>query len=289
MASLKQLFPTFLFLTTVLFVSCDSGDDGPDPGDIDLQIENYIAENNLTVSQTASGLYYVIEDAGSDPKIGTNDFVDFDLAGELTNGTSLGSTFNDESSLVLDLTANIIPGLEEGLQLFGTGGKGTLIIHPDLAFGSDGSGNIPGNAVLVYEIEILGTYENSIEYNDVLLSEYISANNLVAEKTASGLYVVIEEMGSDTMPTASQTVSVHYHGYFLNGEVFDSSIDRGTPAEFSLTAVIAGWTEGIPYFGEGGKGKLLIPSHLAYGPQGNSSIPGYTPIAFDVELLEIVF
>jgi FKBP-type peptidyl-prolyl cis-trans isomerase len=98
-------------------------------------------------------------------------------------------------------------------------------------------------------------------------------------------------MGSDTMPTATQTVTVHYHGYLLDGTVFDSSIDRGAPATFSLTSVIPGWTEGIPYFGIGGTGKLLVPSQLAYSSQGTNtgSIPPYTPIAFDIELLDIVF
>ena len=124
--------------------------------------------------------------------------------------------------------------------------------------------------------------------SDELIQQYLTANNITAEKTASGLYYVIDEPGTSEMPTRSSTVTVHYHGYLLNGDVFDSSVDRGEPLEISLRSVIAGWTEGIPLFGKGGKGALYIPSQLGYGSQGTSSgsIPPNTPIAFDIELID---
>ncbi|WP_448569399.1 FKBP-type peptidyl-prolyl cis-trans isomerase [Thalassotalea ganghwensis] len=106
--------------------------------------------------------------------------------------------------------------------------------------------------------------------------------------TESGLqYSVITE-GSGDKPAATDTVKVHYTGTFLNGEVFDSSVERGQPAEFPLNRVISGWTEGVQLMPVGSKYKFTIPSDLAYGPNGNPPrIPGNSVLEFEIELLEI--
>lgn len=125
--------------------------------------------------------------------------------------------------------------------------------------------------------------------DDEALQAYFSQNNISAQKTASGLYYVIDEPGNSDKPTRSTTVEVHYRGYFLDGQQFDSSYDRGMTSTFSLRSVIPGWTEGITLFGVGGKGSLYIISELGYGPNGSSggNIPANTPIAFDIELISI--
>ncbi len=106
--------------------------------------------------------------------------------------------------------------------------------------------------------------------------------------TPSGLcYEVIQE-GAGAKPVPTDTVKVHYTGTLVNGTVFDSSVQRGTPAEFPLNGVIPGWTEGLQLVGVGGKLKLYIPSKLGYGEQGaGGSIPPNATLIFDVELLEI--
>jgi FKBP-type peptidyl-prolyl cis-trans isomerase FkpA len=82
---------------------------------------------------------------------------------------------------------------------------------------------------------------------------------------------------------------VHYHGTLRNGTVFDSSVDRDTPATFPLDRVIPCWTEGVAMMKVGGKAKLVCPSDIAYGDAGRPpSIPGGAALVFDVELLEIV-
>jgi FKBP-type peptidyl-prolyl cis-trans isomerase FklB len=104
--------------------------------------------------------------------------------------------------------------------------------------------------------------------------------------TASGLqYEVIKE-GTGAKPTDTTTVSVHYHGTLMDGTVFDSSVDRGTPASFKLNQVIKGWTEGIQLMSVGSKYKFWIPSDLAYGDMGSGGVikPGALLI-FEVELL----
>jgi len=107
--------------------------------------------------------------------------------------------------------------------------------------------------------------------------------------TESGLqYKVIKE-GEGLIPTIDHTVKVHYTGTLLDGTKFDSSVDRGTPAEFRVGGVIKGWTEALQLMKVGSKYQLFIPSELAYGERGAGAdiLPNSTLI-FDVELLEIV-
>ena len=107
--------------------------------------------------------------------------------------------------------------------------------------------------------------------------------------TESGLQYEVIATGEGEKPTAASTVRVHYHGTFDNGDVFDSSVDRGQPAEFPVGGVIAGWTEALQLMTEGSKWKLTVPYNLAYGEQGSQgAIPPYATLVFDVELLSIV-
>ncbi len=122
--------------------------------------------------------------------------------------------------------------------------------------------------------------------NDIRdIEEYLSDNNIDAQREGD-LFYVIEEEGNGNFPSLNSTVKVDYHGYFIEGGVFDSSIDRGTPAEFALSDVIRGWREGIPLFSKGAKGKLFLPSHLAYGERGSNGIPSNTPLIFDIHLID---
>ena len=109
-----------------------------------------------------------------------------------------------------------------------------------------------------------------------------------AEKTASGLIYIPIKAGTGPSPTAQDKVKVHYHGTLRDGTVFDSSVQRGTPAEFPLNRVIACWTEGVGMMKEGGKSKLICPPEIAYGDRGNRGIAGGSVLTFEVELIEIV-
>ena len=107
--------------------------------------------------------------------------------------------------------------------------------------------------------------------------------------TESGLQYEVITTGTGEKPSAASTVSVHYHGTFANGDVFDSSVERGQPAEFPVGGVIPGWTEALQLMTEGSKWKLTIPYDLAYGEQGSQgAIPPYSTLVFDVELLSII-
>lgn len=107
--------------------------------------------------------------------------------------------------------------------------------------------------------------------------------------TASGLQYEILTEGSGAKPSATDTVRTHYHGTLIDGTVFDSSVQRGQPAEFPVNGVIAGWTEALQLMPAGSKWRLHIPYNLAYGERGaGGAIGPYAALVFEVELLDIV-
>ncbi len=107
--------------------------------------------------------------------------------------------------------------------------------------------------------------------------------------TASGLQFEVINEGSGDKPTAESTVRTHYHGTLIDGTVFDSSYDRGEPAEFPVAGVIKGWTEALQMMPVGAKWRLYVPHDLAYGERGaGAAIAPFSTLVFDVELLEIL-
>ena len=270
----------YLFLSVILFTSCLNDDEN-----IELETEaniiKYINDNSLNATKTDSGLYYVINEEGSGNKPTENSAVNIDYKLSFLDGTPIGQS----ESEIIELK-QIIPGLSEGIQLFKEGGEGVLLIPSELAYGLSGNntGSIPGGKVLVFDIKV-----NVADYlveNETAILNYIETNNLVATKTDSGLYYVINNEGTgSSYPTSNSNVTVAYKGYFLDGTVFDESDADGI--SFNLNQVIPGWTEGITYFKEGGDGILLIPYNLGYGVYGNNTIPRVSVLIFDVNLKSI--
>jgi len=102
----------------------------------------------------------------------------------------------------------------------------------------------------------------------------------------SGLQYLVITLGTGEKPKATNTVTCHYHGTLINGTIFDSSVQRGVPASFPLSAVIKGWTEGLQYMPTGSKFRFFIPPHLGYGSrQVSAQIGPNTTLIFDVELI----
>jgi FKBP-type peptidyl-prolyl cis-trans isomerase len=279
---MKSLFIAFF---VVLFVSCNSDDDGPVTKDYvalnEQEIIDYMAANGLNnANRTSSGLYYIIDEIGAGADITATSDVSLRFRGLYTNGTLLDET--TESGITINLQ-NTIAGLTEGLQYFQEGGRGTLLVPSHLAFGSEDYNGIPGGSVLIFEIEII----DYVADNELEILKFIEDNDLNAVKSesGSGLYYVIEEQGTGENPTENSNVTVAYKGYFTDGEVFDESDENGV--SFNLNQVILGWTEGMQFFKEGGSGKLLIPSSIAYGKYGRQTIPGGAVLIFDVNLKSV--
>ncbi|MEO1855816.1 MAG: FKBP-type peptidyl-prolyl cis-trans isomerase [Rubritalea sp.] len=105
---------------------------------------------------------------------------------------------------------------------------------------------------------------------------------------ASGLQYKVLEPGSGNSPQLSDKVTVHYHGTLIDGTVFDSSVERGTPASFTVSKVIEGWKEGLQLMSAGSKYQFFIPQNLAYGDRGTeTTVPPFATLTFEVELLAI--
>lgn len=109
-----------------------------------------------------------------------------------------------------------------------------------------------------------------------------------AVRSESGVIMQVLVAGEGEQPESTNEVKVHYHGTLRDGTVFDSSVDRGTPAQFPLDRVIPCWTEAVTQMKVGGKSRIICPASTAYGSSGMGSIPGDAALAFDVELLEII-
>ena len=132
---------------------------------------------------------------------------------------------------------------------------------------------------------------NKINEKNIQAGKDFLAKNKEQEgvvELASGLQYQILTSGAGKSPSITNRVKCHYTGMLLDGTVFDSSIQRGEPAEFGVNQVIAGWTEALQLMKEGDKWRLFIPSDMAYGARGaGNSIPPHATLIFDVELIEV--
>lgn len=129
--------------------------------------------------------------------------------------------------------------------------------------------------------------EEAQKQGEAFLAENVKKDGV--KVTESGLQYEVLNQGTGNIPSEKDRVRVHYTGKLPNGTVFDSSVQRGQPAEFPVNGVITGWIEALKMMPVGSKWRLVIPANLAYGERGaGASIPPNTPLEFDVELLDIL-
>ena len=188
--------------------------------------------------------------------------VSVSYTGKLQDGTVFTTTLPTSFQLGV---GQVIPGWDKGLVGMKVGGKRTLVVPPELAFGAQGQGAIPPNALLTFEIEL----------TDVKPAPQLTSTDTV--------------VGTGAAAKAGDTLSVNYTGKLQDGTVFDTSVGK-TPFEFQLGSgqVIPGWDKGMVGMKVGGKRTLVIPPELAYGAQGaGSTIPPNATLTFDIELLAI--
>ena len=127
------------------------------------------------------------------------------------------------------------------------------------------------------------------EKNKGAAQEYLNKHKAEADvkTTASGLQYKVIKSGAGKSPSQEDMVKVHYTGTLISGDKFDSSRDRGQPAEFPVAGVIPGWTEALKMMKVGDQWQIVIPPELAYGADGRPGIPANSVLIFDVELLDV--
>jgi FKBP-type peptidyl-prolyl cis-trans isomerase FkpA len=255
------------------------------------QIDNHIAASGQTAYKDVSGIRFSITSLGAGglpPNFDQQVTVKYN--GRLLDGTEFdnGSTTN--------YLSNYITGWQRGLPLLPKGTKATLYIPSGLAYGVDAYGPVPGNSVLIFDIElqdvILSVAEKLQAPTDIAaIDKYLQDNAIVAVADTTGVRYVITQEGTETKPGWHSRVKFSYTGKLLSGEQFATG--TAEPSVYSDSWVvdyIHGIKIALTKLGVGGKGTFYIPSGLAFGPnaRGTASVPANANVIYEVELLEIL-
>lgn len=245
----------------------------------------FLADGKDTIN-TSTGLQYTETETGTGKRPQPGDLVAVHYAGRLADGTEFDNSHKRGEPIRFPLgTGSVIAGWDEGIELMTEGGKATLVIPPELAYGAAGAGGgiIPPNATLTFDVELVEVSEGAPEAPaEVAEADYSS--------TDEGLKYYDFVVGDGASPQPGKRVAVHYSGWLQDGALFDSSLNRGEPIRFNIGMgqVIAGWDIGLRDMKVGGKRQLVIPPELAYGEEGagGGAIPPDATLVFDVELVE---
>lgn len=260
--------------------------------------------------KTDSGLYYKFHiQTGDTAKPAVNNILQLDLSYYTMKDGKVDSVLMKPTAMPFQLMAPFFKGdLMEALALMAKGDSATFIVSADSFFTKfvkqPRPAFIDSNSVLYFDVKLKDFMtmeqmmkkreeENAqkLQAENEVIAKYIADNKITVQPTESGLYLIETTKGKGPKPTAGQKVKVHYTGMLLDGTKFDSSVDRGQPFEFTIGQgqVIKGWDEAIPMLSKGSKARLIIPSTIGYGERGAGQvIPPFSPLVFDVELLEIV-
>lgn len=281
------------------------------------KLQQYVIANQITVQPDASGIYYIEKKKGSGKSPDENSYVSVHYTVNLLGGEQLFSSKERGEPIDVKFGSQFENvGFMEVVAKMKEGGKANAIVPSPKAFGAKGAGNVvPPFSTLYYDIELIKVMpkeefdarqakmkteqeakqkaenEKYQKEEGPARDKYLKDNNIVPTTVLpSGLIYVEKQAGKGAKAVEGKKVKVHYTGKLLNGSVFDSSVGRGNPYEFTLgrNEVIQGWDLGIALMNEGGKAMLIIPSELAYRDQGAGDvIPPYSTLVFDVELVEV--
>lgn len=278
-------FPLSILVMTSL-ISCKGGLESQDEQkarENEQQIQQYIQANNLTPQKTPTGLYHQITPGGGTRKPQVGEQVVFTRVGRRLDGVIFDSTSVDPTKttrVVFGAGRFGFPGLEEGISLMTPGDQATLLIPYFLAFGSTNYSTLPAYSPVRYDVKLI-----AIRNETEQIEAYLLENNLTpTQRTAEGLVLVRTTTTAGAFPQKDQTARVTYIVKSLTGTEYDKGIDD---FKIGANSRIKGYEEGIKLLRVGEKARLLFPSALGYGTAGQSAIPGYTPLVFEVELMSV--
>lgn len=267
--------------------------------------------NGQAYKTTDSGLQYKIHVLNKDnPVPEAGDIISMKMTYGTPDTLFFNSTEMPEQNMMLAMQESTYPGdFYEMMAMLHQGDSATFILNADSFFvKTAGYPKLPDFAKDLKDLEF-HVMLTKIQTEEEVMAEmeaerntmrdeegekiaaYVQENNIDAIPTEMGMYVIVTEQGNGPKPVAGDNVKVHYTGMLLDGTKFDSSVDRGQPFEFVLGQgrVIRGWDEGIAMLNVGSKARLIIPSEMGYGERGaGRDIPPFSPLIFDVELIDIV-
>ncbi len=311
-----SLRPIIIVICLILLVFALRASNSTDKTLDSLSIESYIKQQNIDAKSLNTGLFYTMpkEGKGQNPK--KNDYVLVNFKGMLLDGTVFDASEVGSPFVFQVGHRQVIRGWEIGILVFKVGGKGTIYIPPQLAYGKTGAGVIRPNAPVKFEIELLKIMSES-EYDEYMVElekkerqkflkqkklqferdkkdihYYCSEKQIRAKALPSGLSYSITKKGKGNNAKSGDMLTVAYEGMLTDGTSFDASTKK-KPYIFPLgqNKVIKGWEEGLKNFNEGSEGWLIIPSDMAYGPreikEDNIHIPANSILVFKVKILKI--
>jgi len=269
--------------------------------------------------KTETGLMYKFHSRGTDtlhPQY--EQVVTVKMAKRLGDSVLESTNLIDPNGMDQYLRKTTFKGaVEEGILMMAIGDSATFLISTDSINkyypAKDSTKNFKPNSYLAFDIKLMNiktmedvqqeqeqkrmVYVNDRKEKEPQeLSQYIQDNHIEAKPTASGFYLIETTKGKGASPKEGDSVSVHYTGMFLDGTIFDSSVKRNQPFGFVLGTkrVIEGWEQAVRMMKKGSVATIILPSSLAYdstgyrNPQtGKYFIPPYSPMKFDIQLLEI--
>lgn len=258
----------------------------------DTDIQNYLKQRNLTYQKTSDGMYYSITSTATTATPAVADLVTLHYKLTLLDGT-----FVDSTSKAANQSKSLIFGVSQSMftlpvSLMKAGDKGTFLLPSSLAFGGNTFGSVPAYSVIKAEVEVISINNQAAQITS-MKTVYGFSN---PETTTSGLvFQKTLENPTGAAVTNGQSVKVNYtgrlgYGYIqtdATGKViYDSKFGSGA-LTFTAGAgqLIAGFEETVLKMKVGEKAKAILPYTIAYGTAGNSSIPGYSPLYFEIEVV----
>ncbi len=234
-------------------------------------------------TKASNGEYYRDLVPGPGAALATGQTLSVHYTGWLADGTRFDSNVGGAAFPFVLGAGQVIAGWERGFDGAHVGGTRQLLIPPGLAYGLTGQGNIPGNAVLVFNVQIDSAQVVTVE--NTQFSPSLNVDLASSTKLPNGEYYRDLVAGSGAAVSAGQMLAVHYTGWLADGSKFDSNVGGGA---FSFVLgggrVIAGWDQGFGGAHVGGTRQLLIPPELGYGLSGSGPIPPNAVLVFSVQI-----
>lgn len=290
---LKYILFIFTFFVVLSSCSLENVAEQEQAND-EAEIQNYITQAKLVnMLKTASGMYYTIKPSGVTKAAVANDLVTLNYKLYLLDGTLVDSTnaqAKQFKSIVYGVSSSIFSPI---IQLMKEGDKGTFLLPSSLGFGPTSIGNVPAYSSLRAEVEVISIRSETEQITDMrnlygFKKPEITSSGMVFEKTL--------ESTTEAAISTGKSVTVKYLGRLgygtvkvdaiTNKLVFDSKFGEGEFTFITGTSqVIKGFEEAVLKMRLNEKAKIILPSSIAYGANGNSTIPGYSPLYFEIEVV----